>query len=290
MGFGRWHPEIIRRFVKGFPTSARTALVETDIGPGYLKGMGGPEGPHTLAAEVVATQLAEWLGLPTFDCAVITLDDIDEIPFVDKDGNQTGMAAPGPAFITRQERGGPWSGVKRDLNKLANPDDISVLVVFDTWVLNCDRFAPKPKGDLGKPRINCDNVFLSENAPGGEFLLTAMDHTHCFSCGRAWTRGLSRIDIIREERVFGLFPEFRSFLKPDTVARTADKLRSIDRANVVRMTELIPNDWDVSQQALEALVELIFGRAHFVAETIVSRIWPQGSLPFESVDDTEPRS
>jgi hypothetical protein len=70
-----------------FPTSARTALVETDGGFGYLKAMGGPEGPHTLAAEVVATQLAEWLGLPTFDCAIITIDQMDEIPFVDKNGN-----------------------------------------------------------------------------------------------------------------------------------------------------------------------------------------------------------
>ena len=288
MGFGRWQPGTVRKFVKGFPTSARTALVETDIGLGFLKGMGGPEGLHTLAAEVIATQLAEWLGLPTFDCAIITLDDVDEIPFLDKDGNQTGKALPGPAFIAKQERGGTWSGGKRDLLKLINPEDVSVLVVFDTWVLNCDRFLSKPKGELGKPRINRDNVFLSEEAPEGQFLLKAMDHTHCFSCGRTWTKGLSQLDRIREERIFGLFPEFRSFLQREAVVRAADKLRSIDRATVVRMVEFLPKEWEVSRGASDALIDLILGRATFVADTIVTRIWPQGSLLAEEEEDTEP--
>jgi hypothetical protein len=288
MGFGRWQPSTVRKFVKGFPTSARTALVETDIGLGYLKGMGGPEGLHILAAEVIATQLADWLGLPTFDCAIITLDEIDEIPFFDKDRNQTGQALPGAAFIARHERGGTWSGGKRDLLKLINPEDISALVVFDTWVLNCDRYAPKPKGEFGHPRVNRDNVFFSEDAPEGQFLLKAMDHTHCFSCGRSWTRRLSQIDKLKEERIFGLFPEFRPFLKPEAVVRATDKMRSIDRATVAEMVELLPNDWDVSRGASDALIDLILGRAKFVADTIEKRIWPQGSLLAEEEEDAEP--
>lgn len=85
-----WKPKTIRRFVKGFPSSARTALVETDVGPGYLKAMGGPEGPHTLASEVVVTQLASWFGLPTFEWSIIEVEEFDEIPFVDKRGKRSG--------------------------------------------------------------------------------------------------------------------------------------------------------------------------------------------------------
>lgn len=144
MGSEHWQPSIVRRFIKGFPSSARTALVETDAGLGYLKAMGAPEGPHTLAAELVGTQLAAWFGLSILDFAVIEVDDIMEIPFVDKEGNQTGMAQPGPAFITRAESGDTWSGDARQLGRLVNPQDVSRLVVFDTWTLNCDRYSYPP--------------------------------------------------------------------------------------------------------------------------------------------------
>ena len=100
-----WQPTTIRRFIKGFPSSAETALVETDVGRAYVKGMGGPEGPHTLASEWVATQLAAWFGLSTFDFAIVPLDEMDEVWFVDRDGNHIGKADPGPAFITRAESG-----------------------------------------------------------------------------------------------------------------------------------------------------------------------------------------
>jgi hypothetical protein len=289
---GRWQPQTVRRFVRGFPTSAHTALVETDAGLGYLKAMGGStgEGPHTLASEVVATQLAEWLGLPVFDWGIITIDPIDEIPFLDKDRNQVGLAQPGPAFITRAESGGSWSGGKRDLARLINPEDVSALVVFDTWVLNCDRHCPKPRGQLGKPRVNRDNVFLSEEAPPGHFLLKAMDHTHCFSCGHAWTRKLSEIGRIQDDRLFGLFPAFRSFLKREAVIRAAARLATIDRMTVVRMAERLPKEWDVSQTALDALINLILGRATYLADKMVNKIWPQKPLPTDEGDDAEQTS
>ena len=289
MGWGQWQPQTVRRFVRGFPTSAHTALVETDAGLGYLKAMGGSigEGPHTLASEVIATQLADWLGLPTFDWSIIMIDQVDEIPFLDRDGRQVGLAQPGPAFITRGESGNSWSGGKRDLMRLINPEDIATLVVFDTWVLNCDRHCPKAKGEFGKPRINRDNVFLSAEAPSGQFLLKAMDHTHCFSCGRAWTRKLSEIGRIQDDRLFGLFPTFRSFLKRETVVRAAARLSTIDRSAILQMAERLPKEWDVSQSALDALISLILGRAGFVADKIPRKIWPQQPLPTDEGEDAE---
>ena len=106
----------------------------------------------------------------------------------------------------------------------------------------------------------------------GEFLLKAMDHTHCFTCGREWTQRLAHVDTMKDRRVFGLFPEFREFLKPDVVSQATADLKLITSEVVTEMTKLIPKEWDVKREALDALVDLVVGRATFVAETITSRI------------------
>jgi hypothetical protein len=275
-----WQPTTIRRFIKGFPSSAKTALVETDAGQAYVKGMGGPEGPHTLASELVATRLAAWLGLSTFDYAIVPIDETDEVWFVDQEGNHVGKAAPGPAFITRAESGETWSGDKKQLERLVNPQDVAKLVVFDTWLLNCDRYSHPAGNAMQKPRINRDNVFLSEEAPEGQFVLKAMDHTHCFTCGAAWTKALSRIDRIQCRSLHGMFPEFRTFIGKDRTAvrQTAGKLQSITRRDVMPIVQTIPKQWDVNSGTLEALVNFILGRATFIAENIEVMIWPQFDL------------
>ncbi len=250
--------------------------------------MGGPEGPHTLASEVVATQLASWFGLSTFEWAIIVVDEIDEIPFLDKEQKQTGLASPGPAFIVKAESGATWGGGDRELKMLVNSEGISRLVVFDTWVLNCDRYSLPKENLLGKPRINRDNVFLSDKAPAGQFLLKAMDHTHCFTCGREWTKKLAQVDIMKDSRVFGLFPEFRDFLRQDIVIKAAADLKNISREMVSEMLRQIPNEWEVTQQASDALVNLVIGRAAFVAETIEEQLCPQGELfPKDEEGDIE---
>ena len=66
--------------------------------------------------------------------------------------------------------------------------------MFDTWLLNCDRFSFPTRNPPTKPRINRNNVFLSEEAPDGKFVLKAMDHTHCFTCGKN-LRGATRLGL-----------------------------------------------------------------------------------------------
>lgn len=283
-----WQPTTFQRFIRPIPSSARTTVVETDAGIGYLKALGGPEGPNTLASELVATRLAKWFGLPTLDFAIMNLDECDEIPFVDRDGNEAGAALAGPAFITRSEAGSSWGGAAEQLRLLVNPADITRLVVFDTWTLNCDRYS-RPRGDPPpRARVNLDNVFLSEEAPDGQFLLKAIDHTHCFACGKEWTRRLAHIDTIRDNRTFGLFPEFRAFLDQTVANRAASDLRAIQRSDVISVTNDIPREWDVKPQALDALIELILHRAVFVADTIVNRLWPQGVLFREDDSELQP--
>ena len=253
-------------------------LVRTDVGDGYLKVMGNPAGEHALACELVGTQLAAWFGLPVFDFAIIPVTAADELPFA-----KGGFAVSGPAFITRAEAGEPWGGKVRELKRLTNPEDISRLVVFDTWTLNCDRHAPN---NSRKPNRN--NVFLSEEAPKGELLLRAMDHTHCFAFSNALTKRIAHIDRIQDPDIYGLFPEFRDLLDKAVVGRCADRLRQVDRDMLVKITQTIPSEWDVDRSSKEALVSLLLGRASYVAGCIIERLWPQKELQFMHESENEP--
>src|SRR5690348_9943371 len=87
------------------------------------------------------------------------------------------MATPGPAFAARAEAGDAWGGGPNQLDLIVNPEDITRLVVFDTWTLNCDRHDGKPGGRAP----NYGNVYLStEAADEGKSRLIAMDHGLCF--------------------------------------------------------------------------------------------------------------
>lgn len=59
-----WQPTFVDRVIEIFPTSTRVALVNTDAGLGYMKGMGNPSGNQSLAMELVGSELAANLGLP----------------------------------------------------------------------------------------------------------------------------------------------------------------------------------------------------------------------------------
>lgn len=68
--------------------------------------------------------------------------------------------------------------------------------------------------------------------------------------------------------------------------RAAEDLANIAQATVGQMIQHIPNEWEVSQEVREALVELVVSRAVYVANTIEARLWPQGELfPEEEEED-----
>jgi hypothetical protein len=267
-----WRPTKIVRFIKNFPTATGTILVKTDQGEGYLKAMGNPGGEHCLACEYVGTQLARWFGLPTFEIALIQVTDVDELPF-----KKGGMAKEGPAFITRKEQGQGWGGAERELKRLVNKDDLTLLVIFDTWTLNWDRYSMDEKG---KRRINRDNVFLSEEAPRGQLLLRAMDHTHVFTKGGELATKLANLDKVKDNRVYGLFPRFRPFLSKEAARRGIERLKQFTKADAEKIVRSIPKEWDVSEAARKALVDFLVRRASYLAQNMMTMLWPQGELGF----------
>ncbi|MBN1489355.1 MAG: hypothetical protein JXA69_05505 [Phycisphaerae bacterium] len=236
-----------------------------------------------MACDWVGTQLARWFKLSTFDFAILSVTPDDEIPL-----GHGCHAEPGPAFVTRAERGHPWGGSARELEQIDNPYELGPLVVFDTWTLNCDRHSPDPA--TRKP--NYDNVFLSEErAAPGHFRLITMDHTHCFTCGRELNERVARIDRTKDDRVYGLFPGFVGHLdgRQTDVRDAVARLRTFERRTCEAVVNSIPPEWEVSKEARKALCELICQRAGFVADNIIDwlspKCWPQGRFDFDANGD-----
>ena len=268
-----WNPTTIRRPDKAFKTATDTVRVTTDAGPGYLKALGNHGSPHYLAADLVGTQLASWFGLPTFEWAIVDVTPEDEIKFVGG-----GQAEPGPTFITRETSGTTWGGTEEELKTLVNPADVGKLVLFDTWTRNCDRHPP----DLTTRKVNRNNVFLSnEGLSDGKWRLIAMDHTHCFNCGRDLNAQLGHIDLVQDDRLFGLFPEFKIIIRehPEGVLDGLANLAALDRTWLETIVAGIPAAWQVDTSGRTALANLLLNRAQYVTGTFFATLQKQLELP-----------
>lgn len=253
----RWNPQYVIRAVDPVLSSTNVVIVETDIGQGYLKAIGNPAGEHCLACELVGTQLAEWLGLQTLDYGLITLDaSVDVIRFY-----SGGSAKSGPAFITRLEKGQPWQGTRDELRKVSNPEDISRLVVFDTWIMNKDRKSAL----MAVP----DNILLStDQSVPGKPRMVAIDHTHCLGASGHDRPSLNRLENVSDQTIYGQFAEFREFLDRTVVRDTTRRLKRLAQPTVEGIVGSIPLEWKVSQAARKRLVRVILDRAAWVAGNI----------------------
>ncbi len=213
-----------------------------------------------------------WFGLPTFDFALMPVDAaVDEIPLA-----RGGHAESGPAFVTKATPGNVWDGSEESLAALVNPNDIPRLVLFDTWTRNCDRHPP----DLTTRRPNYDNVFLADAGERGkgQSRLVAMDHTHCFTCGRDLTPRIANLELVRDPRLYGLFPAFVSRVHQEDVETADDRLRRLEEDAVAEIIQTVPTEWEVDQPTRMAWKALIRDRAAFVSANIMPIIarecWP----------------
>jgi hypothetical protein len=270
-----WRPTAITRFVEGLRTAAAPIRVETDLGEGFLKVLGNPEGPHALARELVGSLAADWLGLPTLDFSLIRVVHGADLPLPNGAYAQAGMA-----FISRAEENVfAWGGDVASLENLSNIGVLAGLVVADTWLSNFDRYAPDGS------RANRSNVFLieySERHRGMEF--RAMDFTHAFTWGEPVDQRLAYAEKISDQRVYGLFPEFKTvLLKAETIHRAsmrgfAEKLSSFNHSDADRIVKAVPRDWNISDPVRQAWRTFLVERARFVARTVELSVWPQLAL------------
>ncbi|AKT38397.1 DUF3037 domain-containing protein [Chondromyces crocatus] len=265
-----WSPTTIRWVSDPLASSTGAARVQTDQGPAYAKLLGNPEGPLALFCDWLGTHAAAWLGLPTFDLAVVEVTEPALVTYADGS-----TSCPGPALLARLEHGTTWGGTSDELAAIENPDIVSGLVVLDTWLLNSDRY--RPEG--AQTRKNLRNVFLSaERAAPGKHRLLAMDHTHAFACSRPLTTTLAHRDRARDARLYGHFPEFAPYLAPQHLAPFAARLRAFDRQLARRLLSTVPTAWRPTPDLVEAVATFLAERAHFLAENVHAMLAEQGHL------------
>lgn len=270
-----WQPTRLLAVAGSVDTSTGATEVMTDAGRAYIKALGNRQGPHVLATDWVGTHLAKWFGLSTLDIAILQLDADDDF-----DLPRGAKAKPGPAFASRALPGAPWGKSGLQLDVIVNPEDITRLIIFDTWTLNCDRH----HHDLNVRKPNPDNVFLSsEGVDPGKRRLIAMDHGLCFiGSGEDLTSKLSHLKKTRDDRVYGLFPEFLRWLRQDTIDQCRVRLEEMDEGTATAIVGTVPHEWDVCLEARRAWIDLIHRRAHFVASNV--KTWIDQVAPWFSAE------
>jgi hypothetical protein len=157
-------------------------------------------------------------------------------------------------------------GGTKALDNVTNADVLAKIIVFDTWTKNCDRYAPG-YGKSGAPRINLDNLFLSaEGAEKGKFILKPIDFGHIITCGRELTPRLGDIAHVRDERIYGFFPFFKSHVSREQIIHESETLKNISSVMWQDLLRNIPDDWQVNSETKDAIDRFLKDRAKFLTE------------------------
>jgi hypothetical protein len=261
-----WQPTLVKRAIEPLQTSTRVVKVATDVGNGFLKGMGNPAGNVALATELVGGELAQWFGLKTPPFAVVPVSDID-IPMIGH-----GYMTHGPGFISKEIDGLTSDGGDVFLSKLSNPEDVSKIIIFDTWIRNADRCPPDP----GNIPFNRDNLFFTPE--GRKFHLVAFDHSHCF-VETTLEDELGGAHLVEDEQIYGRFPEFAPYITADAVGAAVARLGQMTPATAKEIVDSVPAKWAVSIGTRAAWCDLICERAQRVAKYAPGKLGV--SLSFE---------
>jgi hypothetical protein len=270
-----WTPTIIRRRISTDIASSTTpTYVTTDAGNAYVKWPDNSQGPSALASELIGTKLAEWLGLETFRYHVFEAAPADAFP-------ESTDETPVHVFATEEVHGEPWDQTDGLLSRIANPEDISWLVVLDTLMCNVDRFSVRERLGAVQAHSNPKNVFLSENADAGRFRLRVYDHTHCYFAVMDAPGGPDWRTKIQDPEIYGLFPEFKPYLVREEVRNACKKLATLDRETVQSIVDSVPREWIMQADSPINWVEFILERARFVSQTLELKLFPQRLIDYE---------
>lgn len=261
-----WRPTRIERVIRPIKSSTQVVHVETDQGEGYLKALGNPQGDECLAFELVGTRLAKRCGLFVPDFAVVEHNLLEIRRF---DGE---LVPHGQVFLSRALPGNPGGGSAAFLPNLLNPDDVPLLVAFDTWVANTDRFPPK---EYFHQDPNWDNIFFVPIA--GRFQLTVFDHTHCFAEADL-EAALANERYQRDKRVYGAFPEFVEFCSEDGIRRSTGLIRDLKEEEIRAVVSAIPKEWGMGGALVAAWADQVCARREIIEDCILDALFAQTRL------------
>src|SRR5262249_2025318 len=133
----------VREVVRVMPAgSTRPLYVETDEGPFVLRLAEGADGPRALAAEWVATRLAERIGLPTLQLRALDVEPRAAAKIAAAEIREHAQRGAGICLGSRVL---PGARVARNEEIEAADDDFALRVLWlDMLVENPDRRAANP--------------------------------------------------------------------------------------------------------------------------------------------------
>lgn len=261
----KWQPTRINRVNRVLGTSTKPLLAMTDAGAALVKYLGNPQGNDALVSELVAAQLANRVGLLTPEFAVVRIPHIEVLdPFVD--------VQEGPAFFSRWEQAASLAPNSKLLAQLRAPSDVSLLVVFDTWIRNKDRFTGDPYGG----NFNYDNLLFKPDKRKTQLLV--IDHSHAFA--ETTLEGEITADWATEQNVYGLFNEFAPMLTRHDVQSALDTLCAVPIDEIRAICASAPPEWGFGGVLASRLGDLLVERAHLMRTWFADAVFDQMELDF----------
>jgi hypothetical protein len=79
---------------------------------------------------------------------------------------------------------------------------------------------------------------------------------------------------VKDDRIYGLFPEFTPWLDCRIVAQSVEKLRSFKQEDAHVITQSIPREWDMDNKTRKALDQFLTSRAAFLSSSIIGKLCP----------------
>ncbi|WP_332305489.1 HipA family kinase [Rhizobium sp. GR12] len=262
----KWRPTRIERISSVLSTSTKPLYVVTDAGMALVKYMGNRQGLDALVSELLAAELAGLVGLCTPDFAVAEISELTtEDPFV--------TVLPGPAFFSRWEQASSLAPNSRLLANLRNPSEVALLVVFDTWIRNKDRFADDANGEV----LNYDNILFKADRRKTQLLV--IDHSHAFA--ETSLEDEINDEWAKEQIVYGLFKEFAAMLTRNDVKSALDRLCTIAIDKIEDICAASPPEWGFMNNTAHRLAEALVHRADCMRNWVPDAIFAQQEMKFD---------
>ena len=263
-----WQPNFIKRIHEVKGTSTRPLKVVTDCGVALVKYIGNPAGEEALISELIGGELANLVGLetPSFAIAPIPETELDTI---------SAVAKAGPAFFSKWEQAIPLSPNSMVLRNLRDTRKIALLVIFDTWIRNKDRFCVEYDGQY--ENSNFDNILFVPDKRKTKLLI--IDHTHAFA-----ESGLDyELDDgwAEEQEIFGLFDQFKPFLNRNDIQSALDAISRIDAEAIQSICQAVPKEWEFTSSLARRLTECLIARGRNMQRWVMNSLHDQFELNFD---------
>ncbi len=102
----------------------------------------------------------------------------------------------------------------------------------------------------------------------GRFDLIAFDHSHCLRAPADLSPLIKNISNTKDEKVYGLFPEFHEFVTYEYVDGALKMLTELTEPTVDAILGSIPDQWEINKETKSAIKDFIGERTSFLLENI----------------------